>query len=141
MIKAGKRNAVYLLHQEGMGLRQIARHLHMSVNTVKTIVEQKGYMPETIRKDKIRIDPELLARLYHECQGRVQRIHEKLIEEEGILIAYSTLTRIIREQGFGKEPTVRSQRVPGRGTGLSAVSMDYTAKLPCRCLSRPSSGH
>ena len=80
MIKAGKRNAVYLLHQEGMGLRQIARHLHMSVNTVKTIVEQKGHMPETIRKDKIRIDPELLARLYHECQGRVQRIHEKLIE-------------------------------------------------------------
>lgn len=112
MIKAGKRNAVYLLHQEGMGLRQIARHLNMSVNTVKTIVEQKGQMPETTRKDKIQIDPELLAGLYHECHGRVQRMHEKLIEEEGIPIAYSTLSQVVREQGLGKKAQGRSHRVP-----------------------------
>ena len=65
----------------------------------------------TTRKDKAHIDPELLARLYNECGGRAQRIHEKLTEEEGICIAYSTLTQIIREQGFGKTAK-RCHRVP-----------------------------
>jgi hypothetical protein len=68
-------------------------------------------MPVTTRKDKIEIDPELLARLYNECDGRAQRIHEKLTEEEGVCIAYPTLTQIIREQGLGKTAG-RCHRVP-----------------------------
>ena len=42
MIGADKRKAVYLLHQEGMGVREIARHLNISANTVSTIINQKG---------------------------------------------------------------------------------------------------
>ena len=44
MIDADKRQAVFLLHQEGMGRNQIARQLRISPNTVQTIIEQKGEM-------------------------------------------------------------------------------------------------
>ncbi len=112
MINPDKRKAVYLLHNEGMSIRTISRHLSISTSTVMAIIAQKGQMPKTIRKDKKKIDPELLGRLYNECQGRVQRVHEKLTEEEGIEVGYSTLTQIIRELNIGKKRKKRCSRVP-----------------------------
>lgn len=94
-----------------MKLRQIARHLNVSINTVRSIIDQQGRMPKNIRKDKVEIDAQLLNHLYNECEGRVQRVHEKLVEEQGIVIAYSTLTKIIREQGLGKVSKMRCHRV------------------------------
>lgn len=114
MIEPDKRKAVYLLNQQGMGVREIARSLKISPNTVTTIIAQKGEMPETVRKDKLKIDPDLLARLYGECQGRAQRVYEKLTEEEGVCVGYSTLTQILREQGLGKNPSKRSHREPDK---------------------------
>ena len=84
MIGPDKRKAIYLLHEEGMGQRDIARRLNVSRNAVSAIITQGGVMPASMRKDKITIDPELLTRLYVECQGWVQRIHEKLTEEQEI---------------------------------------------------------
>lgn len=69
-------------------------------------------MPVRIRKDKIRIEAELLERLYRECDGWAQRVHEKLVEEEGIQVAYSTLTRLLRELGLSKDEPTRCDRVP-----------------------------
>ena len=40
MIEPDKRKAVYLLNQEGMGVREIARSLKISPNTVTTIIAQ-----------------------------------------------------------------------------------------------------
>ncbi len=54
-------------------------------------------MVESARKDRIDLDPDLLVKLYKDCDGWVQRIHEKLTEQEGIQIGYSTLTSKIRE--------------------------------------------
>src|SRR5215471_13437205 len=99
MIDADKRQAVFLLHQEGMARNQIARQLRISPNTVDVIIEQKGEMPVHTRKDKIQVDPDLLKRLYQECDGYAQRVHEKLVEDESIPIQYSTLTRLLRELG------------------------------------------
>ena len=69
-------------------------------------------MPASTRRDKIRIDEDLLRRLYEECDGRIQRVHEKLVEEEGIQVKYSTLTRILRNLGIGRTPKTRCDRVP-----------------------------
>jgi orotate phosphoribosyltransferase-like protein len=88
MIDADKRQAVFLLHQEGMGRNQIARQLRISPNTVQAIVAQKGEMLLHTRKDKIQVDPDLLKRLYQECDGYAQRVHEKLVEDEHIQIQY-----------------------------------------------------
>ena len=77
MIDADKRQAVFLLHQEGMGRNQIARQLRISPNTVQAIIQQKGEIPVRTRQDKIQVDPDLLKRLYRECDGYAQRVHEK----------------------------------------------------------------
>ena len=69
-------------------------------------------MPAPVRKDKIRIEPELLTRLYAECGGRLQRVHEKLVEEERLAITYPTLTRRVRELGIGRSPDQRCGREP-----------------------------
>jgi hypothetical protein len=69
-------------------------------------------MPVSTRSDKIRIDEDLLRRLYLECDGYVQRVYEKLVEEEGIAVKYSTLTRLLRELEISKIPKSRCEQVP-----------------------------
>jgi len=128
MITADKRRAVYLLYQEGTGVRQIARQLNASINTVRTIIGQKGQMPETVRKDQIGVDPDLLIRLYNDCQGKIQRIHEKLTEEQGLCMAYPTLTKIIREQGLGKDIS----GYPGPWNGLRCCKCATGITRLCR---------
>jgi len=112
MIETDKRKAIYLLHQEGMQDQEIARRLGVSPTSVRTIIQQQGVMPRTIRKDKQAIDPELLRRLHQDCQGRVQRMHEKLVEEHQVQVKYSTLTGMVRELGLGAPVQARCQQVP-----------------------------
>lgn len=112
MIETAKRKAIFLLHKEGISLRQIALRLSISRNTVRKIIAEGGEMPETFRKDKQEIDVELLRTLHGQCQGRVQRMHEKLTEEENIEVTYSTLTRMLRESGITKRREKRCHRVP-----------------------------
>jgi DNA-binding NarL/FixJ family response regulator len=45
MIATDKRKAVFLLHQEGMAVREIARRLALSRNTVRAIIRQEGATP------------------------------------------------------------------------------------------------
>jgi len=113
MIETDKRKAVFLLHQEGQPVRQIARLLGLSRNTVRAIIGQGGAPPAPRpRADKQPLDEALLRRLYRECQGRRARVHEKLVEEEGVAVTYSTLTRRLRELGLGDSPKTRCERVP-----------------------------
>src|SRR3972149_1810283 len=112
MIEADKRTAIDPLHQEGMSLKEIARQLRVGRNTVRAVIKQQGKVPPSTRRDKIRIDAELLDRLYQRCDGWVQRIHEILVEEEGLQVKYSTLTRMLRDLGIGKQKQTRCDRVP-----------------------------
>src|SRR5947207_3137475 len=130
MIEADKRKAVFLLHQEGMSIREIARRLQLSRNTVRTILKQQGEMPTCRRKHKVRIEAELLERLYRECHGWAQRVHEKLVEEEGIQIPYSTLTRLLREMGLSKQQPSRCDRVPDTpGAEMQHDTSPYCIRL------------
>lgn len=127
MINVNKRKAIFLLHNEGMGVREISRKLGVSTNTVSTIIKLKGRLPETIRRDKIHIEPELLRNLYAKCEGYVQRIHEMLLEEYGIKIGYSTLTNKIREQGLGQSRNQRCDQVPDiAGAEMQHDTSPYT---------------
>ena len=113
-----------------MSINEIVRRLHLSRNTVCTILKQKGEMPVPTRKRKVRLDRELLERLYRECEGRAQRVHEKLTEEEGIQIPYSTLTRLLRELGLSKEPSTRCDRVPDEpGAEMQHDTSTYRIRL------------
>src|SRR2546427_11769791 len=117
MIDADKRKAVFLLHQEGIGRNQIARQLRMSPNTVRVIIAQHGETPPHTRSDKIEIDSELLKRLYQECDGFAQRLHEKLVQEAHISIQYPKLTRLLRRLGSTRNDEARCERVADSSGG------------------------
>jgi transposase len=130
MIDPDKRNAIFQLHTEGMHLREISRRLHVSRKTARKIVQQQGRMPDTVRKDKIEIDPELLRRLYTECRGWAERVHERLQEEEGIRVGYSTLTRMLRDLGLSKSLSTRCDRVPDEpGVEMQHDTTEYHVRL------------
>jgi transposase len=131
MIETDKRKAVFLLHQEGQSVRQIARLLGLSRNTVRVIIQQGGVAPPPHpRADKQRLDEELLRRLYQECQGWVVRVHEKLVEEEGVTVTYSTLKRRLRELGISDPPSTRCERVPDQpGAEMQHDTTVYRIKL------------
>jgi transposase len=130
MIEPDKRKAIYLLHKEGMGIREISRQMNVSINTVRTIIGQCGELPQTTRSDKIKIDTELVGRIYMKCRGRVRRTHEILEEQYGIDIGYSTLSRIIRELGFGKRRKKRCHQVPDQpGIEMQHDTSPYRVKF------------
>jgi transposase len=130
MIEADKRKAIFLLHQEGMPAREIARRLHVSRDTVKTILAQGGQMPEVVRPPKQPIDPELLQQLYNDCAGWVERVHEKLAEEHKIQIPYSTLTAMLRRLGISKKQEERCAQVPDEpGAEMQHDTTVYQVKL------------
>ena len=112
MIDPEKRKAIFLLHQEGMAPREISRRLKLDGKTVLVIIQQQGMMPHSTRSDKQVLDEALLRRLYQECSGWMARVHEKLVEEEGIKVSYSTLTRRLRELGISTLQKERCDRVP-----------------------------
>jgi len=134
MIATDKRKAVFLLHQEGQSVRQIARLLGLSRSTVKVIIQQGGTPPPPHpRTDKQRLDEELLRRLHQECQGRIVRVHEKLVEEEGVTATYSTVKRRLRELGISHPPQVRCQRVPDEpGAEMQHDTSPYQVELAGR---------
>jgi transposase len=66
-------------------------------------------MPKSARKEKIRIDPELIKRLYIERNGNVRQMQKKLVEDEGVKIKYSTLTCNVRELGLRQDQSIPTQ--------------------------------
>jgi transposase len=130
MIDADKRQAIFYLCNQGMGIREIARRFAISTNTVSGIIAQKGILPRGGRKDKIQIDAELLAGLYQQCQGRIQRMHEKLIEEQNITLGYSTLTRMVRALDLGQPHKQRCGKVPDQpGAEMQHDTSPYRLKI------------
>ena len=113
MIEPDKRKTIYVLNREGMSDRDISRRLGISRNTVRVIVEQQGAMPAVCRQ-KQRIDTEVLRRLYDECSGYAQRVHEKLTEELRVEVTYPTLTRMLREAGISAPALDRCDRRPDK---------------------------
>ena len=129
MIDPDTCKAIDKLHEQGMSIRQISRSLHLSRNTIRKILRQKEQLP-TARCDKIELDLELLRRLYRECDGWIERVHEKLREEEQIEVGYSTLTRILREQGISKPAKPRCDRVPDQpGAEMQHDTSPYRLRL------------
>jgi transposase len=111
MIEPDKRKAIYLLHQSGLSVRQIARRLEVSRNTVKEVIAQQGAPPQ--RKPAAPpVDPELLRTLYEQCESRAQRVYEELREKHGIDVPYSSVTRWLRQLGISHRPEPRCARVP-----------------------------
>jgi transposase len=113
MIDAKLRDDVLALHRYGSGVRDISRRVGVSRNTVRAIIKRHQEERERGEKRnyKIPLDRELLMELYDGCGGYAQRVHEKLLEERGIKIEYSTLTRRLRELEISTKTSSRAAHV------------------------------
>lgn len=129
MIDSETRKAVFHLHERGMSIREMSRQLRMCRKSVRRIVREKGTLPRIDRSDKAKIDPELVKRHYADCGGWLQRVHEKL-KDDGVAIAYSTLTRMVRQLELGKSPDHRHPQVPDTpGVEMQHDTSPYQVKL------------
>lgn len=129
MIKHDKRKAMVAM-SDTLSIRGIANIFNVSPTTVLQIIKQNGEMPDKSREDKIEIDPELLRSLYADCEGYVQRIHEKLSLEHNKTIGYSTLTKLLRELGIGVSRNQRCEQVPDEpGAEMQHDTTVYHVKL------------
>ena len=128
MINQDLRKAIVALHEEGQSKRAIARLLSIDRNTVRDIIHQRGEIRMTPRSDKKNIDPEILAKLYRDCSGWKERIWEKLSDDYGIQMGYSTLTEIFRKSELGKKP--RAAHIGDTpGTEMQHDTSPYRVKL------------
>jgi len=128
MIEPEKRKAIFLLHKEGMPLREISRRFGLGRNTVRRIIAQEGR--PSARAFTPGIDPDLLRQVYAECNGYVQRVFEKLQEEHGFKIKYSTLTGWLRRLGISLPPASRCDRVPDQpGAEMQHDTSPFTIAL------------
>ncbi len=94
------------LNQQGVSIREIARTLQLSRNTVRKALRGEE---ESIADDA---SPhpivEHLPALYHQARGNGVRIQEMASELHGIEITYSTLTRMLRNSDLRKPASKRS---------------------------------
>ena len=108
MIAEELREAIRLLKAQGRPLREISRALKVSRNTVRRVLRE-GEQPQTPAQDPhLQAIVELLPQLYRDCKGNAVRIGEVLKDTHHIEIAYSTLTRLIREHTELRTPKKRS---------------------------------
>jgi transposase len=102
------RQAIRVLKAQGRPLREISRTLKVSRNTVRRVLREPP-QPETPAEDpRIQAIVALLPELYRDCKGNAVRIGEVLEDTHRIEIAYSTLTRLIREHTDLRTPKKRS---------------------------------
>ena len=108
MIAEELRQAIRVLKDQGRPLREISRALKVSRNTVRRVLRE-DQRPKAAGVDpRVQAIAELLPDLYRDCKGNAVRIGEVLNEVHGIAIAYSTLTRLIREHTDLRTPKKRS---------------------------------
>ncbi|MFN2185779.1 MAG: IS21 family transposase, partial [Anaerolineae bacterium] len=108
MIAEELHQAILMLKAQGRPLREISRALKVSRNTVRRVLREPQQPKATAQDPRIQAIVELLPDLYHDCKGNAVRIAEVLKARHGIEIAYSTLTRLIREHTALRTPKKRS---------------------------------
>jgi transposase len=101
MIPEEIRKTIVALHARGTALRVIGRMFGISRNTVRDVVK-RGDESQPDQSGSCEDHQPLIADEYRRCEGNVVRVQEEL-KGRGIEMAYSTLTRIVRDMGL-REP-------------------------------------
>lgn len=116
MLDLDTRRAVLQLQALGHGVRQIARTLKISRNSVRGILAQgNAEAAPTERAETCTAHLDTLRTLYAECEGNRVRVWEEA-QKQGIAISYPALTAFLRRQGVGvkhREPAGRYHFGPG----------------------------
>ena len=97
------RASVLTLHQQGTGLREISRVLHLSRNTVRGILREPQGVP-TPEPTMDEATQQRLAQVYGRAKGNAVRMRQILADEYDLHPPYSTLTRWVREAELRQPP-------------------------------------
>jgi transposase len=101
MLDRDARTAILELHRRGRGSRRIADDLGVSRTTVRKVIEDgDSERPEFQREELLEQALGRVRDLDVICQGNLVRVHE-ILAEEGVEVAYSTLTAFCRRHGIG----------------------------------------
>lgn len=107
--------------------------LGIDVKAVKRFIEHRGELPKRATPTRIELNEETLGALHGDCQGYVRRMHEILTEERGVEVAYSTLTRRVRELGLsdteGDRICTDGELLVKPGEEMQSDTSDYVIKL------------
>ncbi|MEN8185323.1 MAG: helix-turn-helix domain-containing protein, partial [Myxococcota bacterium] len=108
MLDEPRRQAILRLLLDGHGVREVARAVGVSRNSVRRVRrEGSASVPEILRLEQLDPHRERIEALVKGCQGNLVRVHEEL-EGEGVLVGYSTLTAFCRRHALTGRPKVRA---------------------------------
>ena len=102
MIALEIRQSVRTLQAQGHSVREISRLLKLSRNTVRRVLRAAAQPVPTPP-----CAPQTLARLqaaFEKARGNVARVQQLLADEQDLNVAYSTLTRWVRQAGLRTPP-------------------------------------
>lgn len=105
MLPLTTQQAVLALSEKGLSIRKISTTLKVSRRAIRRLLRNTNAAPQRERQPIISLLPELFST----CKGNAVRIREVLKSEHDIDIAYSTLTRLLRNEAL-RSPKKRSGR-------------------------------
>ncbi|MEN9377860.1 MAG: hypothetical protein RL710_3017 [Pseudomonadota bacterium] len=98
------RTSVLTLHQQGTGLREISRVLHLSRNTVRGILREPSPVANSPVCAPNEATQQQLAEVYARAKGNAVRMAQILANEYDLHPPYSTLTRWVRQAELRASP-------------------------------------
>lgn len=104
MLDPNIRETIITLSNKGESHREISKILRISKTTVRKIIKEGTRTAAENAIEKHADIVALIKSLYIHCKGNVVRIQEKLAFDYKHTIAYSSLTRIVREHALRDPP-------------------------------------
>jgi transposase len=105
MLPLKTRQAILALSEKWLSIRKISTTLKISRKAIRRVLRKTQPTQSSNPQSIISLLPELFSK----CQGNAVRIREQLKSEHDIDVAYSTLTRLLRDQQL-RAPKQRSGR-------------------------------
>jgi transposase len=110
MLDSDTRTTILRLHAQGHGINAIKRALHVSRNSVRSVLASGvAEVPALVRAQKLDEHIDQIRDLFVLCKGNLVRVHEKLGEVD-VEIGYTTLTAFCRAHHIGTEPVLPAGR-------------------------------
>jgi transposase len=110
MLTQAQRSAILEMNSQGLSIREIARVLRLSRQSVRHVLRSKSAsVPEIHRPEKAEPYRQQILDLLNICRGNLVRVHEELTAS-GAVLSYQALTAFCRRQHIGKAPVVPAGR-------------------------------
>jgi len=104
------RAAILKLHEQGHGVRPIARFVGVSRQSVRDVLKSGvSEVPPLERALQLEPHVDAVRELYARCKGNRVRVAE-ILADRGVAVRYSTLTAFCRRHGIGETPKKPSGR-------------------------------